>query len=246
MVTNRNELKSSRPAITSIASTLVLLFSIVSPSQGLASPCGTDTSCLSDPNAYQLSYTINSTSILPIPITNIMDFYGSRHVTDQGMLTIASPPSLPTGSGILDAGVWRGNDRHFLVGLQLDSFGITHLVMMMNPAIALQIAGQPFDALVNDPNVIGGEAIIIDRITHRDAEFNDDVWSLFNTNFRPNALDPTVLVNSGPTFTMVRFSDGEIIGTAAINVSVVPLPAAVWLFGSALGVVGVMRRKIAA
>lgn len=37
----------------------------------------------------------------------------------------------------------------------------------------------------------------------------------------------------------------EVTITAALGGAVVPVPAAVWLFGSALGVMGVMRRKLA-
>lgn len=56
--------------------------------------------------------------------------------------------------------------------------------------------------------------------------------------FNPNALGE---YNFYLTFTKVNLP--LFTGAVGIDVNVVPVPAAVWLFGSALGLMGVMRRR---
>ena len=52
----------------------------------------------------------------------------------------------------------------------------------------------------------------------------------------------SVITSSHHTFQ----SNGRYSGTVASTCNVVPVPAAVWLFGSALGLIGVMRRRATA
>ena len=54
-------------------------------------------------------------------------------------------------------------------------------------------------------------------------------------------MGDTSLVNNGANSITIGFADGSFL---AIDVRVVPVPAAVWLFGSGLiGLIGVARRK---
>jgi hypothetical protein len=61
--------------------------------------------------------------------------------------------------------------------------------------------------------------------------------------FNPADLATLELV-SGLNFTSPSDGNDDWARLEASAQSVIPLPAAVWLFGSALGVMGVMRRKI--
>ena len=55
------------------------------------------------------------------------------------------------------------------------------------------------------------------------------------------AFDPNAVGNYQFAMTVTR--SGFSVDTVAMEVNVVPIPAAVWLFGSALGLLGWMRRK---
>lgn len=225
------------------------------PSSAYADACGRngDFCQYGSVSTYRLTYSITTTPA-GTAITHLTDFYAPRYVTDQGQFSIENPPTLPTGSGTLDAGFWTGADAHFLAGVLVDSAGIKHLVMGMNPATAALMVGHPFDEIVNgipplaQPNpfpVTNAEALIIDRITKREAEFNDDVWSLFDTLYRPNALDPTVVLDAttrNAAFTLVQFTDGQIIGSAAIDVTPVPEPASWLVMLAGIGLLGLRCR----
>jgi PEP-CTERM motif len=202
-----------------------------------AEPCSRidPTQCPSDPSAFRVRFNLTSTT--PQAITTLFDFWGSQHVAEQGQFSIDSPPSLPTGSGTLDAGYWLGEDSHFLAGITVDSSGVKHLVLMMDPTTAALMVNRSFDDMINgipplgQPNpfpVVNAEQFIIDRIENRPAEFQNDVWTLFEPLYHPNRLDPSVAINrsSGPTtLTMVRFSTGSVIGTVGVEISPVPEPA---------------------
>lgn len=72
---------------------------------------------------------------------------------------------------------------------------------------------------------------------------NPDVWTtaVFNTFLGPDVAGGVTL--------QLKSSCGAVVGCVAdiffdnASMSVVPVPAAVWLFGSALGLLGWMRRK---
>jgi hypothetical protein len=218
---------------------LASLFS--APATALASPCYGDSYCSSDPDAYHLQFTVSATA--PLAITDIFDFYWSTRFNRQGDFSLATPPSLPTGSGTLDAGIWLGEDEHFLAGITVDGSGNDHLVIMVNTATATLMAGRAFDDMVNgipplaQPNpypITGAEIEIIDRLKNTPPEFNNDIWSFFDPLYRPNRLNPAVLVSGSSgttTLTMLQFSTGTIIGTVDVEVApVAPVPEpASWL-----------------
>jgi hypothetical protein len=60
-------------------------------------------------------------------------------------------------------------------------------------------------------------------------------------SFNPNAIGEYNFYLSFQKTNLPIFT-----GTVGIDMNVVPVPAAVWLFGSALGLVGVMRRRVVA
>src|SRR6185295_17332772 len=141
---------------------------------------------------------------------------------------------------------------HFLLGM-----AGADLVFMMNPATAALMTGQNFDNLINGispqlPNpfpVSHAEDFIIDRMTNRPPEWEHDIWSLFNTNYRPNALDPTILIGPGSTTgVLMSFTDGKVLGTVNITLMPVPEPAN-WalmlagLMGLPIGVRGRRHRR---
>lgn len=221
-------MKFLNPAPWSALLVLLSIAATVPPAH--ASPCEAGVYCnVNDPGTYRVTFSVTSTT--PVAITGLVDLWGGSHAADQGDFLLGNPPGLPTGSGTLDAGIWAGEDAHFLLGM-----AGTHLVVLMNPATAALMVGQPFDNLVNGippltvPNpfpVTNAEALIIDRITNRPAEWSNDVWSLFDPLYRPNALDPTVLIGPGATTgVLMSFTDGKILGTVEIKATAVPEPGA--------------------
>ena len=233
---------------TALAKTFLLaLLGAIAALPAQATPCESAWYCdPTDPAAYRVHFDITSTT--PVNITGIIDFFGPHYVTNgQGDFSLSNPPSLPTGSGTLDAGIWWGEDNHFLLGM-----AGSHLVFMMNPATAALMTGQNFDNLINGispqvPNpfpVSHAEDFIIDRMTNQPSEWEHDIWSLFDTNYRPNALDPTILVGPGSTTgVLMSFTDGKVLGTVNITLSPVPEPArwALILMGT-LALAGWLRR----
>lgn len=213
-----------------------------------AAPCDAGVYCSpSDPGAYRVRFDITSTT--PVAITNLVDIWNGDHVAEvQGQFSVAAPPALPTGSGSLDAGIWVGENTHLVLGL-----AGADLVVLMNPTTAALMTGQPFDNLINGipplavPNpypFTNAEAFVIDRITQRPAEWAYDIGTLFDPLYRPNALDPTLLIGSGGPVTgvLMSFTDGKVLGTVNVVLTPVPEPASLVLMLCGVGGLMLCRR----
>jgi hypothetical protein len=88
--------------------------------------------------------------------------------------------------------------------------------------------------------LITGEDVFPDSVTQVDAL--ESAGALATSNGFPN-LRAEFFPNAGYSF-ISSFSDEEIVAEGTMSVSPIPIPAAVWLFGSGLlGLVGIARRK---
>jgi len=230
-------------ARASVAALLALLAGVAAP-PAQAVPCGAGVYCdPTDPTAYHLRFDIASTT--PVAITSLYDLWPGHAAYDQGIFSLDNPPTLPTGSGRLDAGIWAGEDTHLLIGLA----GMD-LVIMMNPATAALMVGQPFDNLINGippatnptpyPNP---EAFILDRLLSLPPEWPQEIWSVIGRGM----YDPTVLIGPGTTTAtgvLMSFTDGKVLGTVNITATAVPEPGS-WalLLAGACGLMGWARRR---
>lgn len=64
---------------------------------------------------------------------------------------------------------------------------------------------------------------------------------IIGINIRPN-----LLTHNCCTTTWISFDGSDDPGSPTLSLHAVPVPATVWLFGSALGLMGVIRRKAVA
>ena len=81
-------------------------------------------------------------------------------------------------------------------------------------------------------------------------ELQEDNSSIFTSTALPTDMHSVDIANglwSAKNMFELKFKDGgdEIKLTGALSAVSVPIPAAVWLFGSGLGLLGWMRRKVA-
>lgn len=245
MSLTRQSAATARSAFSALLLTLTGLFAAPAPS--FADPCSVSSysGCLTDPDSYQIKFKFNSS----VPLTNIVDMWLGpyRYLSNQGNFPANGQVSLPTGSGVIDAGLWYGQSEHYLLALTADATG-DHVVVMMNPATAASVTsgvltledminGNPVDPLYQ---LAPGQAetLIIDRLRNQPVEWDTDIDQYFRLDSRyPNRLLPELVINAAGTydiggkpadFVMVKFSTGTVIGAVSVEIVPVPEPAA-WL-----------------
>jgi hypothetical protein len=244
---------------------LVLACLAAAPATSRASPCYEIDYllCSTSPDAYRIQFNFTST----IPLTHIVDGWGgsSPFLKDQGDFSSSSQVSLPSGSGVIDAGYWVGEDQHYLLALT-DVGGTDHLVVMMSPSTAALAAGRPLEDIINgnpvDPffqiPVGDAEASIIVSLKTQGVEWDTDIDQFFRFSSRyPNRLLPGLQINAtgtyeigGPAadFVMVMYSSGTVVGTVGVEVTPVAEPAPVpepasWLsLLAGIGLLALWRR----
>ena len=126
-----------------IAAPLLLLAGLFAASgPALADPCvdAPFAGCTTYPGSYQIKYSIVS----PVALTNIVDMFGDSfpHLRDQGDFPANGQVSLPAGGGTIDAGIWFGEDQHYLLAITNDGVA-DHLVVMMSSSAAAIASGLP-------------------------------------------------------------------------------------------------------
>lgn len=160
----------------------------------------------------------------------------SSGVTDFATFTASTPTSLNAGGSFniwySSQGVLTGNFDFDLGGLStIDSFALWN-----DP----QSAGQGVNSfrLYADNNASFTSAILLGNFSAVEGLGNSNYAQTYS--FSPTAASYVriaILSNHGSTFVTG-------ISEAAFGASAVPVPAAVWLFGSGLlGLIGVTRRK---
>ena len=144
---------------------------------------------------------------------------------------------------------------HSVVDVTVDSTGPDALADGGRIYDCLEIAdcSQPMDPLAPE---FGIAAVTSDTVFGNEVDINDDVMptgrtggvetliaeDLFNLDgSMPGLGDPFLFVSAGADV----LADPDSTATASLvwDITIVPVPAAVWLFGSALGLLGWIRRK---
>ncbi|MDJ0927907.1 MAG: VPLPA-CTERM sorting domain-containing protein [Gammaproteobacteria bacterium] len=141
----------------------------------------------------------------------------------------------------------------WLENLPTDPFsqeGIGHVVIGMNNAAAINIDDVPFASIfpgVLQENLIQGLEELEQGGPVGSAAAST-LFDFFNNaatsgNLGPNGTPGSALFTpmDGGNFTMVVFSQAQTIGTGTI--SVVPVPAGIWLLSSALAMLGAAIRR---
>jgi len=130
-------------------------------------------------------------------------------------------------------------DFHFFqyADVDINGTGFGDTVQLMNANTMRQWEG----------SMVMQETVATPAADHFAADYYLDVWnSAHNDDFLADSAGPYA-GDAAWAFQWDKvLADGDsLLISKNLRISVVPVPAAVWLFGSALGVMGVMRRKLA-
>lgn len=244
MSASRHHAAAAGNLVSALLLTVAGLFAV--PAAALADPCEMPPfdGCATAPGAFRIKYNISSSAAL----TNIVDMWGGpfAYAGPQGDFPADGQVSLQAGGGVIDAGIWFGDDQHYLVGLTSVG-GTDHLVVMMNPTAAASATGFILEDIINgnpvDPTVQipagAAESLIITSLKTQPVEWDTDIDQFFRYSSRyPNRVLPALLINATGTydigsgapadFVMVMYSTGTVIGSASVEIVPVPEPAT-WL-----------------
>ena len=178
-------------------------------------------------------------------------FPDGTSISVQFSIDSATPDSNPFETNL---GRYEGLTGTFTLGGQtysIDSYGYRYLEVTDNFSynvgagdwLRFNIATGDFSSL--DTPIYNGA-----RIHHLVVLMKANSTALFNNDALANSIGQSLETLSGG----IGVQAGDLVyinsdagGLATVfSSSVVPIPAAVWLFGSALGLMGVVRRKLAA
>jgi hypothetical protein len=173
------------------------------------------------------------------PLSAISSIFGSHTI---GTVTITAPKWGIGNSGFPHPGNWIGvSQGNGITPPYADGIDLAF-------ALPVYAAGfQFFEPSITGPTGCNDNPCI--DSTFLVTGYDAGNVQLFSFSFNaPNDVLAFVGVQSSDAFKYLRIyesvggDENELYGQ--IYTSVVPVPAAVWLFGSALGLMGVMRRKI--
>ena len=137
-------------------------------------------------------------------------------------------------NGIVDSGSLFESNYNYNGSFNYDNATLTN-----TGAESIDLSSLSFNFLSNTFNLVSADSTSI-------ADFLDGVF--LGVSYSVNSFDPTFLLVSGSGNAEAYFSyspaSGEAgFGSLTYTISSVPVPAAVWLFGSALAGFGAINRR---